>query len=192
MAIRMTAKISSGLRRFAWGCTGCGWAAASAASRSFLWLGGGFRGFPLFLFLQHFEIVCFGIGAAGAAVVAGFSVVAVQGVAEGTVPVRIFADVFRLFFIQVLDISPFVFFPGFSFVISFHIELDFSAGAAAGRTVGHVSADLLGSADRAVPVSHDEISHCCAPLIRRPASAKKSCIQSSSLYIGTGSPSTFV
>ena len=117
-------------------------------------LGGQFRRFLFLLFLQTVKIIGFRIFAGGAAVAAELGVVAVEGVAEGTVPVRVFADILCLFFRQVLDIGPVIFLTGGTFLHVFQIKFHIPAGPAAGRAVGDVAADFLVSADRAVPVAH--------------------------------------
>ena len=148
-----------------------------------LGLGGCFRSFPFLFFLQHLKIVAFGIGAAGTAVTAELGIVTVQGVAEGTVPVRIFTDIFCLFLIQVFHVSPFIFLTGFAFIISLHIKLYVSAGTAAGRTVDNIPADFFRSAEGTVPVTHDELRHVTRSF-DQTAYALKSCIHSLPLYIG--------
>ena len=155
-----------------------------------LGLGGGFRRFPFLFLLQHLEVVALGIFPAGSAVVAELGIIAVQGITEGTVPVRVFADVFGLLFIQVFDIRPFVFFPGFAFVISLHIELDVSAGTAAGRAVCHIAADLFCSADRTVPVSHDEFRHDIRSFDQTLYIRKNPVFNHSHFTLETGFPST--
>jgi hypothetical protein len=126
---------------------------------------GGLLGRFLFLPLfQLVEIVAFGIRPAGAAGVAGLGVVTVQGVAEGTVPVGIFADIFRLLFRQVFNVAPLVFLADFPFPDGFQVELHIAPGPAAGGAVDHISPDFLAAADRTVPITHYEISHQLAPL----------------------------
>jgi len=111
------------------------------------------------LFLQHVEVVGLGALPAGAAVGAELGVVAVEGIAEGAVPVRIAAGGLRLLLIHILDIRRVPLLPGLRLGVILHIKLNIAPGTAAGGTVDCVAPDALGAADGAVPVSHDKLSH---------------------------------
>ena len=60
--------------------------------------------------------------------------------------------------VQLFKLAQFFLAEGRSLRVSLDIEFDIPAGTAAGRAVGNVAADLFGSADRAVPVAHYQLS----------------------------------
>ena len=122
-------------------------------------LGGVFGGLFLLLFLQAVEVIGLGIGTGCAAVGADIGLIAVEGIAEGAIPVGIAAHFLGLLFIQALELVQLFLPEGIPLGIALDIKLYVSAGTAAGRAVGYVAADFLVAADGAVPVAHDKFSH---------------------------------